>query len=829
MTGLFLISWALAPVTMLIVVTALGLLVRRLSGGALAGVLVLPIGFAAVLVSAALTTQLSATAPLTGAALGVLAVAGLVLERRTWWPPGSQRLAWPAAAAIAAFLAFAVPTVLAGSVGFTGYTRIVDIAHQLDFAAYLGDKGHTPIELARSSYEHIVKGLLNSGYPGGWQAALAGFGQLLRTDPLWLYQPLLAVTGGVGALVLYALLANAIPSAPVRAGAAAVAIQPNVLYAAGLVGGFKEIAAAWLLAVVAVLVRAHRFEPARWREQIPLATALGGLLAAFNVAAIPWLGVMLVGFLALALWERRRDLRTWRPGRPTSTRAALGWVAAAAVLLALSLPAAVAAVKLSDVAFGADSGSASGRTAVSDKGNLLTAMPVRAAGGVWITDDYRNGSRGTTAAKDVFVWIGVGLALLGLAASIRRRDWSLAVLGIASAVALTYYANRTGPWIELKAIGITGSIALACAFAGAAALARSGRRFLVAAGWLVGAVVALSVLAGNALAYHNGWIAPESRLRELEQIGKDYDGRGPALFPDFDEIAEYLLRRQDASVAVSPAPGAIPRLSRDPRTGGILKRTQFTFGSDIDNLDVAHIQSRPLLILRRSPKGSRPPSNWQLVERRRYYEVWERNRPASSVRLHVPFQGRPGETSATTCDRVVDQVRAAAKGKSARLAYTMRPVEAELRVGQTAHPDIWTLGRRRGTALYLNGAGSAVGRLNVPRAGSYRAWLGGSFGREFRVEIDGRRIGELELDFNYPDHFEPVGAIRLGAGSHHVRLSRGGITLKPGNGDSGDQYAGPLVLLPAGREHPPIRTAPIGDAARLCRAGGLDWLEVVRR
>src|SRR5215218_9341800 len=54
MVGLFLTSWVVAPVAMLLVVAGLGLLVRRLSGGALAPLHVLPVGFAALLVVGAL-------------------------------------------------------------------------------------------------------------------------------------------------------------------------------------------------------------------------------------------------------------------------------------------------------------------------------------------------------------------------------------------------------------------------------------------------------------------------------------------------------------------------------------------------------------------------------------------------------------------------------------------------------------------------------------------------------------------------------------------------------------------------------------------------------
>src|SRR4029453_8825402 len=140
-------------------------------------------------------------------------------------------------------------------------------------------------------------------------------------------------------------------------------------------------------------------------------------------------------------------------------------------------------------------------------------------------------------------------------------------LGIASVVALTYYANRTGPWIQLKAIAVTGPASLACAFAGVAALVRARSWRTGAAGFavtgvglLLGSAVAGGVLLGNAKAYHETWVAPASRLHDLEQIGKRFGGKGPAFYPDFEELSEYLLRDEGATGTVSPPPGLPPGL-----------------------------------------------------------------------------------------------------------------------------------------------------------------------------------------------------------------------------------------------------------------------------
>src|SRR4051794_13093031 len=137
---LFLQAWLLFPVVLVLLSLGTGLLLRRLSP-VLPAVLVLPVGFAGVIVVASLFTYLDATAELAAPALAVMAIAGLLLGRRGLRfddPRRWTRDAIPAAvAAVLPAGAIAAPVVLTGRAGFTGYARIVDGAFQLDYAQYL--------------------------------------------------------------------------------------------------------------------------------------------------------------------------------------------------------------------------------------------------------------------------------------------------------------------------------------------------------------------------------------------------------------------------------------------------------------------------------------------------------------------------------------------------------------------------------------------------------------------------------------------------------------------------------------------------------------------
>ena len=66
----------------------------------------------------------------------------------------------------------------------------------------------------------------------------------------------------------------------------------------------------------------------------------------------------------------------------------------------------------------------------------------------------------------------------------------------------------------------------------------------------LGAAVAGGVLWSNALAYRGVKLAPYAQLQELEQIGEDFAGQGPALMTEYNPYgARHFLRELDAEGA----------------------------------------------------------------------------------------------------------------------------------------------------------------------------------------------------------------------------------------------------------------------------------------
>jgi hypothetical protein len=387
----------------------------------------------------------------------------------------------------------------------------------------------------------------------------------------------------------------------------------------------------------------------------------------------------------------------------------------------------------------------------------------------------------------------------------------MVLAGAAFAAVLVYFVTRTGPWIECKAFGITAVMALAFAFVGASALAR-GR--LTVIGLLAAAAVSGGVLYGNALAYRNAMVASAERLQDLQKIGEDFAGRGPTLYPALDEQAEYFLRRAQGIGLVHPIFGL-----------GIRPGVEFDgqlFSVNLDDYDREYLERFSLIVARRDPQQSRPPSNWKRVRSTRYHEVWQRVRSDNVILRHFPISGEgPGPG---LCRRV--RASASETGPKARVAWVQAPDRLLLDPTSASHTPTWPVGPN---FLVTVGPGQVDGQIEVERPGRYTGWLAGNFGRGIEVSINGRRIGEVAYRPNYPDAWEYVGDIDLAPGTHDVKLTRGGGTLRPGNGDFVQRTLGPLVLVRHDDGGGKVRVASARRAAEVCRSGEpLDWIEILR-
>src|SRR5436190_2696643 len=121
-----LIAWIVFPVVLGALCLGCGLLLDRLAGGCIPGALLLPAGFAAIIVVAQLPTLWDLTAKMATPVAIALAIGGYWASPRWRHPP---TVAWvPAAAALAVFAVYAAPVVLSGQATFAGFIRLDDTA-----------------------------------------------------------------------------------------------------------------------------------------------------------------------------------------------------------------------------------------------------------------------------------------------------------------------------------------------------------------------------------------------------------------------------------------------------------------------------------------------------------------------------------------------------------------------------------------------------------------------------------------------------------------------------------------------------------------------------
>jgi len=805
-TGSFISGCILFPLVLLALSAGGGLLVRRLGGGWLPAVLVLPVGFALLVATSSFVTYIDWLAPAAGYIALAFALVGFVLEARAGTlrlPRGPRGIPWAALAALVAFAAIGAPTLLTGAPTWTGYTRIIDIGFQMDFSQYLAEAGRAAVAFD-SSYHANAEKLVSIGYPGGGQATLGSVAALIRTNLAWCYQSYHAFAAAMGALAIYSLLGRVSKSSPLRALGAAVAIQPNVLYGYALEGGIKELTTASMLVTVAAVLAQRLPGEGSARSLLPAAIAISGSIAAFSLGVAPWLGILLAGLLVVSLIPGHRG------------RTLLRWAELVALTLVLSLPGVIsAATQLSGIA-----GQAIGGTVELGLGNLSGPVPDWSAAGVWLTGDYRFPLVHVTATHGFDVLMIV-LAVIGVSFALWRRRWVLVLLGIAAPIALAYYIAHTSAWLQFKSFTITGVLVLTLAFAGAAALHASKSRAVSLLGWILAGVVAAGVLYGNALIFHDTTLAPAARYHDLAAIGKRYAGQGPTLFPAFDEYAEYFLREARSSTNVQPAYDEFGLLP------GILNPGAIGFSFTLNQFRMSYLQKFKLIVVPRGPVAVRAPSNWDLAEQTKYFDVWRRERPAADVYVHYPLSGQPHERTAIFCKNLQKSLRAA--GPGATVAYVVAPQAIDVLPTAGVHPDYW---RPEGNLLIAYGAGSDRMTFTLPHAGAYELWMEGTVGRPIKFILDGKTVGTIAYEERYPNQFLHIGGSALAAGRHTLVIERGGGSLHPGSGDDVDpdtRGLGPIVLLPRGSQSYQLRVAPAADADRICKAPvGYEWMEVLK-
>jgi hypothetical protein len=787
------VAWLVFPLVLVLLSLGCGLLLVRASTIELSAPLLLPAGFLVLSVASLFPHMSDATASLGTPLVVVLAVAGYALAF-PWHKPTIDP--WWVVAALGVFAVFAAPVVLSGRATFAGFIKLDDTANYLAMIDRAVHHGYNASGLAPSTYETLLSTMYVFGYPLGAVLPLGITSALVGYDPTWLWQPYVTFLAVMVGLTLYQLATTLVRSPWLRALVAFVGAQAALIYGYALWGGIKELLTTFIVVFLATLVpTVVRLDG--WRTVLPLAVGSAALVGVLTIAGAAWLAPILVAAFVLA--ARSRGLRP-------ALRRSVNFLVAVGVL---AIPTFVATDKWLKQYSGT-------YTSSNRYGNLRGRLDLLQVFGIWPNGDFRRPPADLDPTRVLVAIVGLA-AVVAILVAWRRNAWEVPVAFASAAFACALYVTEGSPWIGGKALASSSPIILALALAGLAAVFERGRR--VEAGVAVAFVVG-GVLWSNVLQYHDVFLAPSSRLHELESIGHRFAGQGPALMTEYEEYgSRHFLRTMDAEGA-----GELRRHFVYLRAGGTADPG---VSPDIDEIRLDAVLYYRTLVLRRSGLGSRPPSAYAPIWSGRYYTVWQRALAPRTILEHLSLGSRLQPAAVPKCAEVQRLARLAA-ANNGELAVVERPPAVVIEPdGSVGPPTSFNrLAQEDPKVVNVLRAATFTLSFTVPNAGTYGVWVGGSFRSKVVASVDGLRVGSDRDQLNWPSNFTSLGEVSLIAGSHVLEIRYTGPDFRPGSAGFPEYGLGPFAVVQGTEDRPVTYVRPAG-AQELCGTS-LDWVEAVK-
>jgi hypothetical protein len=791
---MFVLTTLVYPLLLALLCLGAGLLVDRLAGRVLPGVLLAPVGAAALIALSQLSTYVPSLAPFTPVAMGVLALAGFALEaprlpsRLRELRPYDQRLWLP----VLVYVVALSPVLFAGRTTFSAYGVLTDSAFHMMGADYLIRHGQDYAHLDLSnSYGQYIQHYYATGYPSGADTLFGGSASILSLPLIWTFQPFNAFMLALTACPIWLLGRRAGLRHVWLALATLTASVPALVYAYELIASVKEISALPLLMAIGALVTLGD----RWLRDSPRAVLPFALLCGSGLSV---LGLGFAAWIAATALVLADIVMTGIVPGPQRSLSAIGFGALALVVIGLAtLP------ELTHLSSSVATAQAISTTASS--GNLQAPLSIAQAAGTWLSGLYTDTPSGLAAVlTDVGIGVTLGAAALGLGALIVRREHALA-WWLAALVGLGLFLTElVTTWVGAKTLVLSSPIVLLLAWSGVAAL--TANPFLRVGAVLLAAAIVAGVLVSDALQYNATDLAPTARYNELAQIDKRFAGHGPTLFTDFDEYSLYVLRDLDVGGPdfLYPPP-ALSRLTEGH--GNPVK---------LDLVAPRKFLRYPLIVTRIDPIASRPPAAYRLLWRGTYYEVWGRRARAKPALSHLAL----APTRVASCSSI-ERVAQVAERTGGALVAAKPPLIVPVRFA----PDLPGY-----VGQGLNLTPRATVPFDVPFGGRWDIWLRGEAMPQVAVGVDGQHVGTIagELAGNQfnPDTLNPI-AVSLARGKHELTFTASGSILAPGEG--GTARVGRIFLTPErGADGVLLERVPAAGWRTLC-GGRYDWIEAVGR
>jgi hypothetical protein len=782
----FLLTTLVYPAVLAVLCLGGGLLVDRCGGGGLPGVLLPAVGLAGLIAVSQLTTDLPASAPATPYAIVAVALAGfgLGVPRLRALVGGTPDWAAKLGLPIAVYIVAIAPVLFAGRPTFSSYGLLPDSAVHMIGADFLIHHGRDYAHLdPANSYGQYIKAYFATSYPSGADTVFGGTAPLLRLPLIWAFQPFNAFVLATAAGPAW-LLARALGLRGWWAALAGLtATVPALVYGYELVASIKEITALPLILTMGALVVARRWLDGPIVRVIPFAVVVAGGVSALGVAFGAWVLVAVV-VAVVQLLAAAADSRQL-------TRS-----------LSLAGVAAVVALACAWPTWYELSGSlnvAENIAGTTNPGNLVRPLDIAQIAGSWFSRAYTSVPQGSDLLlTTLLVGITAAAAVLGAIHLIRIRAHALAAwfgLMLAVWLALTAYGAT---WTDAKILMLTSPVVVLLAWGGVAAVRASRLRLagLIAAPALA-LLLAGGILFSDAVQYHDTPLAPTARYDELASLNSVFAGRGPALFTDFDEWSLYELRSVDI--------GGPDFVYRPLGLQGVVRYHGDPV--DLDRVPPNALLAYPLIITRRDPTVSRPPSAYGLLWQGNYYEVWSRLPGAPAALAHI---GRSPHLP-VTCAQIG---AVAAIARRAGVDLVAARVVDRVNVDTLSAKDL----RQPG--------GSFASSFEMPGTGTWELWLKGELMSAIRVTIDGRPLATIEGQVSgnaiNPSTAVPI-RVHLTAGLHTIGFARTKPSAAPGAGAIA-YLAAAFFTRPGAGARQRIVDIPTADWRSLC-ARRPQWVE----
>ncbi|HEY7891861.1 MAG TPA: hypothetical protein VIC05_06585 [Solirubrobacteraceae bacterium] len=759
------------------------------------------VGAAALIAVSQSTSYFSAIAPASPYVLAAVSLAGFVLMRERVLELASRLRTdpWPVLIMVLAYLVALAPVLLSGRPSFSSYMALADSAVHMAGADFLLRHGQDYSHLdLRNSYGQFINNYYNTGYPSGGDTLFGASAFLLRLPLIWAFQPFNAFMLATAAGPAW-LLSRRVGLGRITALLATFAIiLPALVYGYELIGSVKEIVALAMILALGWLVVVHRCwlyrEPA---SVLPFMLVLSAGISALGIAFGAW-ALVAVAVLAVVL------ACEYGRGRVTLWRTAAQAAFAAGTMVIAAWPTWTHISGSLEVA--------QNIAATNNPGNLHAPLRATQVLGVWLHGSYKLAPTGAElTVTHILVAGSVLVAILGAVHLMRTRAYALAGWVALSLAAWFAISQSVTTWAEAKALVLTSPIVMLTAWSGVAALRRSRLLALRASAVLMALALLGGVLASDAMQYHSSDLAPTARYEELSSLNSRFAGEGPTLFTDFDEYALYELRDLDvAGPDFAYPPPALASLADG-------------YGEpvELDRASPAALQGYPLIITRRDPTTSRPPSAYKLVWRGDYYEVWRRRRGTPSASARIALGGRRAQ-----CGQLETLV-GRASARTARLVAASAVTIIKVPITKAARPSGWGYAHK---GLVMGAPGILSSVFDVSRTGAWDVWVKGQIMPVVTLKLDGQTLasisGQLSGNSRVPNIAPPLG-VHLAAGVHRLTVSRGGFTMAPGDG--GLAVLDAVYVTPAKVDRQPaLGVVPVSRWRALC-GKRYSWIELIER